>query len=306
MQEHEAECLHHFNSMDVDKDNVLSIEDLKAVIDYMVDEKGVDANEVRTFAHDLSDADYNDDGQIDKQEFMIACEGQNYAGKKDQLKSALKENTWEKAKKDLAIKRAQHQGKAKSRIDFKLIGQKVKGIQLAHFAQEGECGDMVDQFLSVVDTNGDGLVSYEEELELLLSEGFTEAESEVFLESRGVTPGDLQTRADLIASCEEWSTNEAPSEQVVFLKKVVKKAAKKTEINKEAALKECAGFFERMDIDQDGELSLQDLETIVDTKIKNNVDDSKLREFVDSMADLDLNNDEIIDNVEFMSACLND
>merc|ERR1711933_18989 len=118
------------------------------------------------------------------------------------------------------------------------------------------------------------------------------------LEEWGISPGDVETGPDLY---EIFCEGEAKKAAMKDFKSIGQKV-KGTQV---AALKECAGLFERMDIDQDGELSLQDLETVVDSKIKNNVDNSQIREFVDAMANLDLNNDEIIDNGEFMSACLN-
>ena len=120
--------------------------------------------------------------------------------------------------------------------------------------------------------------------------------------------GSEQEVADDVAlfteSYPDGLTKEEACSEDTMMKKT-KGATKEADMDyREAALKECTDVFERMDIDKDGELSLEELETVVDSEVKANVADTKIQEFVDAMGNLDLNNDEIIDKEEFMSACL--
>jgi len=74
----------------------------------------------------------------------------------------------------------------------------------------------------------------------------------------------------------------------------------------EADVNECKGFFNMMDKDGNGELSVDDLEVVIDSKVKAHVDKAEIRQFVEDIGKADTNNDEIISKREFMSACLND
>merc|ERR1712150_296849 len=73
----------------------------------------------------------------------------------------------------------------------------------------------------------------------------------------------------------------------------------------EEDVKECEGYFKKMDIDNDGTLSLHDLKIVIDTKVEQgNTDEAELQTFVSDLGNLDINNDELIDANEFMSACV--